>query len=255
MGIPNRKEGEYIVAITIILSLAFAMALSLMVSAAPQGAGYDEGSSETNTTTSAGNDAATGGYISEANLSVTSQTSKWQGYYGNVSGYVALADATGNEMYNWTWAVANGGEVFAVARVAVPIFTDVDTKDITAGDADTALTTGGTPTWSATGSDSVALTFSTDNDNSGFIVSGQTVAANSRNSAHTLKSSGGNSAFEEVLLTDLDTFDDVSDMIWTCLISNDAENFKGTTSDYQMIVPTTDSGGDTTTYYFYVELT
>ena len=250
----NTKKYTGIILAAIMVCAVFAAAMPAMVSAAPQGAGYDEGATGTFTKTTSGSDAAQGGYISEANLSTSSQTTKWQGYYGNVSGHIALEDASGKEMYNWSADVSNGGEVFAVARGSVPDFTVVDTKDITEAQADYALTTDGT--WSGNGSDSVTLTFgSGGNDNSVFYVSGQTVGATSRNKVNTLKSDGTASLFEEVILTDQDTINDVSDMIWTCLISDNAENFKGTTSDYQMIVPTTDKGDATVTYYFYVELT
>jgi hypothetical protein len=252
MNTKGKKKYTGIILAAIVVCAVFAMAMPAIVRAGPQGAGYDEGATGTFTKATSGTDAAKGGYISEANLSTSSQTTKWQGYYGNVSGHIALEDASGNEMYNWTWAASNGGEVFAVARASVPTFTDVDTNDITAANVDTALTTDGT--WSGTGSDSVAITFGGDNDNSVFYVSGQTVGATSRNKMNTLKSSGGVSAFEEVILTDQGAINDVSDMIWTCLINDNAENFKGTTSDYQMIVPTTDSGDATVTYYFYVEL-
>lgn len=245
----NRKIGALIATIMVVSLIA---AIAPTVSAGPQGATYTEGDTGTYSADTSGNDAATGGCISEANLSASSSTTKWQGYYGNLSGYIVLADSTGNEMFNWSAVISNGGEVFAVARATVPTFTDVDTKDITAAQADTALTTDPN-TWSATGSDSVALTFSDDNDNSVFYVAGQTVPASNRNMMYTLDSDG-NSAFKEVILTDQDAFNDVGDMIWTCLIVDNSENYKGGTSDFQMIVPTTDMAAGTTTYYFYIEL-
>jgi hypothetical protein len=245
----NRKIGALIATIMVVSLIA---AIAPTVSAGPIGATYNEGNTSTYTGGTSGYDAATGGYISEANLSTSSSTTKWQGYYGNLSGYIVLADSSGHAMFNWTALISNGGEVFAVARAAVPTFTVVDTNDITEANADTALTTDST--WSAVGSDSVTLTFSTDNDNSVFYVAGQTVTASTRNRLYTLDSDG-NSAFQEVILTDQSSIDDVGDMIWTCLIVDNSENYKGNTSDFQMIVPTTDKAGLTTTYYFYVELT
>jgi hypothetical protein len=244
----NRKIGALIATIVVISLIA---AIAPTVSAVPVNVTYNEGETGTYNATSSAYDNATGGYISEANLTSYSTTTKWQGYYGNLEGYILLADSSGHEMFNWVANISKGGEVFAVARAAVPTFTVVDTLDITAADADSALTNDST--WSEAGSDSVNVTFSADNDNSVLYVAGQTVTAGTRNRMYTLDSSG-NSAFAEVLLTDQSSVNTVDDMIWTSLIVDNSENYKGTTSDFQMIVPTTDSGDATTTYYFYVEL-
>ena len=201
----------------------------------------------------ASSDDAEGGYITEMDLEGISQTVKWQGYYGDITGDIRLADASGYYMYTWDWDSSTGGAVFAVARSTMPNFGVVGTHDITEAEADTALTSD--DTWSATGADSVTLTFDTDDDNSAeFYVAGNTVAEIDRNAMYTLETLGSPSDFEEVLLTDRETVDTVDDMIWTCLIENQALDYTGGNSDYQMIVPATDIGGGTTTYYFYVEM-
>lgn len=199
-------------------------------------------------------DAAEGGYITEMDMTGNSQTVKWQGYYGDITGNIRLADASGDYMYTWDWDPSTGGAVFAVARSTMPNFGVVDTCDITELEANAALISDSI--WSATGADSVTITFGADNDNSvEFYVAGNTVEASNRNAMYTLMKTGNAaSAFEEVLLTDRATVDTVDDMIWTCLIENGAEDYTGGESDYQMIVPATDIGGGTTTYYFYVEM-
>ncbi|MCD4810328.1 MAG: hypothetical protein K8R17_10580, partial [Methanosarcinales archaeon] len=201
-----------------------------------------------------GTNDAEGGYITEMNLDGNSQTVKWQGYYGNIDGKILLADENGYSMFNWTWDAASGGSVFAIARTTMPNFTAVGVAayNITPANADVALTTDGT--WSQNGTDSVNITFGNTEDNSVFNVSGYTVAVDTRASVATLNNTGGDSNFTEVLLSDQTVYNDVGDMIWTCIIADDETNYAGDTSDYQMIVPAKDSAGGTTTYYFYVEL-
>ena len=195
---------------------------------------------------------AQGGYITEINLNLTASTMKWQGYYGNATGAIKLGDSHENCMFEWTWDSSAGGLVFAVARTTLPNFQVVATENITAGEADTALTTDGT--WHIAGSDSVTVTFGGGADNTEFRVSGKTIEANSRNAMHTLNGSQLPSTFEEVLLTDQSIIDNKSDMIWTCLIDGNSENYADGTSDYQMIVPTDDSANEAITYYFYIEM-
>ena len=204
-----------------------------------------------NTNDAQGNDAQ-GGYITGINLSVTASTVRWQGYYGNVAGAIRLRDSHENCMFEWAWDSSGGGLVFAVARTEVPNFQVVATEDITAVEADNALTTDGT--WHIAGSDSVAATFGDGADNTEFRVSGKTIGANSRNVMYTLNGSQLSSTFEEVLLTDQSTIANKSDMIWTCIIDGNSENYADGTSDYQMIVPTDNSANGDTTYYFYIEM-
>lgn len=195
-------------------------------------------------------DAAEGGYITEMDMTGDSQTVKWQGYYGDITGSVRLADANGDYMYTWAWSAGTGGAVFAVARSTMPNFGVVDTNNPTVAQADTALEIA---TWSGTGTDNVTATL-TGTNSAAFYVAGNTIDLGSRNATYTLKKTDNlASEFEEVLLADR-AVDTVDDMIWTCLIVDQAEDYTGGNSDYQMIVPATDIGGGTTTYYFYVEL-
>lgn len=55
------------------------------------------------------------GYIHVMNITETSQTKRWIGYVGNVSGELALADASGNQLYDWALTVVSG-EIYAHLR-------------------------------------------------------------------------------------------------------------------------------------------
>jgi len=60
----------------------------------------------------AGNHTALAGNVTEIDIFGYSPTQTWQGYYGNVSGTIQLADALDHVMYNWSLASPEG-EVYA----------------------------------------------------------------------------------------------------------------------------------------------
>lgn len=55
---------------------------------------------------------ALAGNITAVNLKAISQTRAWQGYFGNVSGYITLDDANNYTFYNWS-AAEPRGEIYA----------------------------------------------------------------------------------------------------------------------------------------------
>jgi hypothetical protein len=55
---------------------------------------------------------AEAGNLTELSIEGRTQTKSWQGFYGNVSGTIILADAQGNVFYNWS-AAEPQGEVYA----------------------------------------------------------------------------------------------------------------------------------------------
>ena len=50
--------------------------------------------------------------MTEINIFGYSPTQSWQGYFGNISGTVQLADSGDNVMYNWSLASPQG-EIYA----------------------------------------------------------------------------------------------------------------------------------------------
>jgi hypothetical protein len=60
----------------------------------------------------AGNTTAIAGKVTELAISGYSVTQAWQGYFGNVSGTIMLADNNDNVMYNWSLASPEG-EIYA----------------------------------------------------------------------------------------------------------------------------------------------
>jgi len=61
---------------------------------------------------SAGNASAIAGNVTELAISGYSVTQSWQGYFGNVTGTIMLADNSDNVMYNWSLASPEG-EIYA----------------------------------------------------------------------------------------------------------------------------------------------
>ena len=97
----------------------FAAVMPAMVSAVdPTGAAVDAGPTETYAGTSAETNASQGGYVTEINLSATTQTGKWQGYYGNITGGISLKDTGGASMFDWTATIT--GEVIATTNSSTP---------------------------------------------------------------------------------------------------------------------------------------
>ncbi|MFH1801966.1 MAG: hypothetical protein ABH864_00780 [archaeon] len=68
--------------------------------------------SESASSDEASNSSAFAGNITEIVVTAYSTTQSWQGYVGNVSGAVELADASGDVLYNWS-AAQPDGEVYA----------------------------------------------------------------------------------------------------------------------------------------------
>jgi hypothetical protein len=99
-----------------VIVVALVVAFTGIASAAPAGDSeytQDFGTPVTNASEGASN-AARGGNITQANFTgVASQTAKWQGYYGNLSGSVTLGSSTGT-MKSWGWSnESNIGYVLA----------------------------------------------------------------------------------------------------------------------------------------------
>ncbi len=241
MNTKNGKKGIGIVLAAIMVASVFAAAMPAMVSAAePAGSEVEEGSTTKWGGADAGSDVSYGGNITEINLSATTQTGKWQGYYGNVTEMVTLRDGSGKAMFNWTATAVASGEAIATTNDSADWGKTLDNS------------TGAmiNSSWSF-GEDA-------DNAKNTFSDGAQTVTINGKYletaRAQTYNSTGGltwNTAAAIGLLDGNGTAK--ADFLFAGIISANSESYKGTTVDFQMIVPTT-KGGGSDTYYFYVEL-
>src|SRR3990167_1096282 len=74
----------------------------------PSGGSLTPGTPETAPSDPAGSVNAQAGNVTELNIFGYSITQTWQGYFGNVSGTIILADANDKVMYNWSLASSEG---------------------------------------------------------------------------------------------------------------------------------------------------
>lgn len=232
----------FVVVILILASLAFSVAVT------PFGV---ETLNFVNSTTATADNAqsvsAQAGNVTELNIFGVSVTQTWQGYFGNVSGSIILADAGDNMMYNWSLADPEG-EIYASKSNSVSWgniqcfnWTENGTwlennYSIGAGDVD-----------------GVNETFSYGNNHDLFYTNNRQFTEGECMSATLFDSTGAgvDDHYEEVLLWDGDA------VVFTSLLEESAvDGFDGRDHDFEMLVLEDGHGvdTDTTTYYFYVEL-
>ena len=222
----------------------FAMGVT-MVSAVPQEGtlAVDTQASQPSAAASTQSDGAKGGYITGINITGTTQTCNWQGYYGNVSGNIVLRDSGSNTMYEWASVDNPLGEVYATRASAIPVWASIAVAgagQITSEDnliPDAA-------------NDEVADTFIVRTITA-FDVGTVPISANAPRAWTYKDGSSQTTDFEEIMLYD------TANVIYATILEQNMDGFKSdnTTYDYQMIVPEDNCGNDVaTSYYFYAEL-
>jgi hypothetical protein len=259
---------------SLIFSIAIVLAITLgSVSASISGANVSQASTSTvAANTNPDFDWAYAGNVSEITVDGFSTTQAWQGYFGNVSGVVQLADGNGKVMYNWSLASPTG-EVYASTNNTVYWqylqcfnFTATGSHDVT---NDKAAFAGGQ---SQNGTNLTALEVrfnmsleDVDGINETFIYRGGTGHAAFQ--ANSLSFSAGEcpstrvfdnvgygvqGEFEEALMWEPES----SAVIFASLLEQDNTGFDAGTHDFEMLVPENGHLGDTTPirYYFYLEI-
>jgi len=102
-----------------LLSLLLVVFLSATVLAVePFGATVNQTNSTRAPPDAAGNNSAIAGNVTELSVTGFSITQAWQGYFGNVSGTIQLADSSDNIMYNWSLASPEG-EIYASTNSSI----------------------------------------------------------------------------------------------------------------------------------------
>lgn len=283
--IRNRLRSIFFLVVLIIVCALFATGLR---AAATQPSAPTSMTYQTNYTQSYPNGTKqnlTRGYIHVINIAETTQTNKWIGFVGNISGTYGLQDASGNNLYDWT-ITSTGGEVYA-------------TQEGPSGST-SSIYEGGIPDWTnmvcanytqiqtlmhihnhtGTDEDSLNNTFlNGSNWNATSFYVGETlindttvlggtgdcygVWLNGANGAHQSEN------WSEIMLTD-QTYENETtgqyagtpyqiqyDVIFATLVEDSLTGFNGQQYDYQMILPESGLEGNQNNiaYYFYVELT
>ena len=194
---------------------------------------------------------AQAGNVTRIDIYGVSVTQSWQGYYGNVSGTIELADSDDKVLYNWSLASPEG-EVYAsrngsgeISWGNIACFNMTNHQDL-----ETIYNI------STDDVDGVNETFSDDNTHEKFYTAGTEFAPGDCPTSYLFTNTGEGEIgkFEEVLLTDQS---DTTQVIFTALLEEeDVQGFDGQYYDFEMIVLENGHGTDTFTvpYYFYVEL-
>ena len=215
-----------------VLALAVLVASLALVTAAPGGASTTVGASSGSTGTASTTVDAEGGNVTYVDVSSDVVTSRWAGFYGNVSGSLLLGDVSSNTFYQWSVSDLTGAVVYA-ANTSV---TDWSGGNIA------PLDNANAPSWvNGDSTDNFTTTFGSTE---AFVSSSLNVA--STPFVTTFNSSG--------VAGDLKTYalrspaDDAN--IWAGLVVDDTNGFNNATVDYQILLPAQTG----TTYSFYLEL-
>ena len=213
--------------------------------AEPIGAGEVEPitSSRYNDSVTPGSTDAQAGNLTQLQLNSTGVTRTWQGFYGNITGTLILADSAGNNFYDWNVSTPSG-QVYASRNDTIS-WTGVDCIDpatITAEESYLGK--------DATDPDSITNTFTATNHPSFFIGSSETTSCPSTQAY----GDGGSqdSEFWQVLLQDTS-----SNTIYTTIIEEAVtQGFNNLPWHFQLLVGENGQPGNEapTPYYFYVEL-
>jgi len=214
-----------------------------VVAVDPQGANYSGEVTTTRGATEPEGHSAYAGNVTRLDVTGFSTTQYWQGYYGNVSGTIQLADSGGNALYNWS-AASPSGEVYVVNKSSNVAWDSIACFNVTLNGDN--LENDFNVSNSAV--DGLNETFKLD-DHAGFTTAGTVFSSGQCNNTK-LYNNAGVGTFDEVLLTD------GSDIVYASILLVDTVGFDGNTHDFEMIVLENGASGKATAtnYYFYVEL-
>lgn len=233
----------------LVLILTMFLAVDVMA-VQPFGANYTEVKTERAPMDLAQDHEALAGNVTELTVSGFSTTQSWQGYFGNVTGTIQLADASDNQMYNWTLASPEG-EIYATTDTSVA-WVNIACFDLAGNHS--ALET--LFNISSDDVDGVNETFSDAGTHDEFFTNNVQFVAGDCASTSIYDSTGASvdNNFEEVLLTDSSA--DTQVIFTSILDEEDVAGFDNAYHDFEMLVLEDGHGTNTatTTYYFYVEL-
>ena len=263
-----KKKSKYAIFCFVFIILSISLIIPLVKAVTPTGGSVTAGTPQTTTADTAGNNSAFAGNTTYLSITAYSSTQAWQGYFGNVSGTIQLADASDNIIYNWTLAEPQG-EVYSSTNSSIT-WANIQCFNFTAN------TTGSTGSAGATNLvgtnlsvlesrfniltddvDGVNETFSFTPEGDAhdlFYTANLQFSAGECLSTKVYSPSGPvANQFEEILMYEPAT----SSVVFASLLEEGTlSGFNNQDNDFEMIVPEDGHGTDTsiTTYYFFVEL-
>jgi hypothetical protein len=237
--------GAIIVPIIAFILLSLALAPLQPSFAIPQGAQITSTSVENATARAADSHTAQGGSFTTMLLNVTSQTSKWKAYVGNVSGKITLDNSQNKTIYDWAVSTITG-EVF-VSRNSSIVFSSLacaDSGNITSEQNYLGI--------NSTSDDSLNKTFKSKIHRQ-FTIGGTGLIANSTCYSiatfinDSSQASSEAASFQEMLMSD------GLNVVYVSLFEGKKQGFDTNPYDFQIIVPD-DPLSTSTTYFFFAEL-
>ncbi|MBN1793065.1 hypothetical protein JW826_05265 [Candidatus Woesearchaeota archaeon] len=215
------------------------------VAAVPQGANISVLATDNGTLRSADSHTAQGGSFTTLLLNVTSQTSKWKAYVGNVTGVITLDNINNQTIYNWQITSVQG-EVYVSRSSSVDFISMACANDVNITYEQGLLNI------NASSDDSINNTFYRKIHKS-FVIGGTGLVSNSSCYAiatfvnDTSQAPSEAATFQEVLMSD------GGGLVYSTILENKRSGFDNSSYDFQAIVPD-DPTAVATTYYFYAEL-
>jgi hypothetical protein len=228
-----------------IVSLVVLIFLLAYVLAIPQGAQITFNQTQNASIRPADSHAAAGGSFTTLVLNVTSQTSKWKAYVGNVTGRLTLDNSNNYTIYDWALTTVQG-EVYVSRNDSVSFSTLECANDGNISAEENFLNI------NSSSDDSISNTFN-ESVHKSFVVGGTGIVNNG--SCYAIVTYVGdqpqtqdqNANFQEVLMSDR------LNLVFVTLLEDNQPGFDGGNYDFQIIVPD-DPTETSTTYYFYAEL-
>ncbi|MFH0869574.1 MAG: hypothetical protein V1866_00775 [archaeon] len=231
--------------IIVILILVILLLMSVETIAIPQGVSIIYGTTENASVRPADSHAAEGGSFTTLRLNVTSQTSKWKAYVGNVTGRITLDDSSNRSIYDWSLTSIQG-------EVYVSRNNSINFSSLGCANGSQIISEENYLNISSLSDDSINSTFRQKIHKS-FVIGGVGSIQNSSCYAISTyindapQTFNETSQFQEVLLSD------TRNLVFVTLLENKKVGFDTRVYDFQFIVPD-DPREISTTYFFYAEL-
>ena len=243
INIALKKTGIILLLLTILIFTFFTNKNSVF--AVPQGATITFNQTENATVKPADSHTAAGGSFTTLILNVTSQTSKWKAYVGNVTGKLTLDNSANQTIYDWTLTTTQG-EVYVSRNDSLNFSSLACANDGNISSEENFLNI------NSSSDDSITNTFDQTVHKS-FVIGGTGTISNSSCYAiatyvnDTSQPADENATFQEILLSD------GRNLVFVAILEDDEQGFDLSSYDFQLISPD-DPGLTSTTYYFYAEL-
>jgi hypothetical protein len=210
-----------------------------------------------------------GGFIFTLDVESRQQNSRWKAYVGNVTGTLALDDASENTIFQWSLTTVTG-EIYATRASGSVNWSGINCTWIYEGSTSAVASTR-----SAEEAENAALSHTNKDDNitatfdktnhSSIDIGGRIIGKDEcfsvqtwQNDAEQVFPDSDEANFTQVILYD-GAFDTTNgNIVYTTKIEDDITGYDSSeTYDFQMLLPENGASGfsGSTAYYFYVELT